>query len=98
MAAGKYTKNGEKPGGPRFAIFSDDKLDKIAPLISLMTDIGSAHGGKTPAQVAINWTMCKGAIPIVGELLDLMHVDVISFLLTSSKAAFAIKTVTTCDD
>lgn len=68
-AAGKYTKNGKKPGGPRLAIFSDDKLEKIAPLISLMNDIGSAHGGKTPAQIAINWTMCKGAIPIVGELL-----------------------------
>ena len=32
-----------------------------------MKDIGSGHGGKTPAQVAINWVMCKGAIPIVGE-------------------------------
>lgn len=40
-----------------------------------MSDIGSAHGGKTPAQVAINWTMCKGAIPIVGELLRFIHVD-----------------------
>ena len=34
-----------------------------------MKDIGSGHGGKTPAQVAINWVMCKGAIPIVGEFL-----------------------------
>ncbi|KAL3136261.1 hypothetical protein ABBQ32_007270 [Trebouxia sp. C0010 RCD-2024] len=66
MLTGKYTKNGKKPGGPRFAIFSDDKLERIAPLMSLMSDIGSAHGGKTPAQVAINWTMCKGVIPIVG--------------------------------
>jgi diketogulonate reductase-like aldo/keto reductase len=24
------------------------------------------HGGKTPAQVALNWLMCKGAIPIPG--------------------------------
>lgn len=31
-----------------------------------MRDIGSAHGGKTPGQVAINWTICKGALPIPG--------------------------------
>lgn len=66
--AGKYTAGGKKPGGPRTAIFSDDKLEKLQPLIGLMKDIGSGHGGKTPAQVAINWVMCKGAIPIVGEI------------------------------
>ncbi len=36
-----------------------------------MKDIGSGHGGKTLAQVASNWVMCKGAIPIVGEFLCL---------------------------
>ena len=65
--AGKYVAGGKKPGGPRTAIFSDDKLEKLQPLVGLMQDIGSGHGGKTPAQVAINWVMCKGAIPIVGE-------------------------------
>ena len=45
---------GDKPGGPRLAIFTDDKLDKLAPLIGLMKYIGSGHGEKTPAQVAIN--------------------------------------------
>ena len=64
---GKYTAGGDKPGGPRLAIFTDDKLEKLAPLIGLMKDIGSGHGGKTPAQVAINWVICKGAIPIVGK-------------------------------
>ena len=67
--AGKYYKGGPKPSGPRQAIFSDDKLEQVAPLIGLMKDIGSAHGDKTPVQVAINWVICKGAIPIVGELL-----------------------------
>ena len=65
--AGKYVAGGKKPGGPRTAIFSDDKLEKLQPLVGLMQDIGSGHGSKTPAQVAINWVMCKGAIPIVGE-------------------------------
>ena len=31
-----------------------------------MKHIGSDHAGKTPAQVAINWVMCKGALPIPG--------------------------------
>lgn len=67
LLTGKYTAGGDKPGGPRLAIFTDDKLEKLAPLIGLMKDIGSGHGGKTPAQVAINWVICKGAIPIVGS-------------------------------
>lgn len=65
--AGKYTSGSEKPPGPRGAIFSDDRLNQIDPLISLMRDIGSAHSGKTVAQVAINWVICKGVIPIVGK-------------------------------
>ena len=51
------------------AIFSDDKLKSLEPLFSLLEDIGSAHGDKSQVQVAINWTICKGAIPIVGKLL-----------------------------
>ncbi|KAI7840283.1 hypothetical protein COHA_006065 [Chlorella ohadii] len=28
--------------------------------------VNQAHGGKTPAQVALNWLICKGAVPIPG--------------------------------
>jgi diketogulonate reductase-like aldo/keto reductase len=31
-----------------------------------MTAIGQDIGGKTPAQIAINWLICKGALPIPG--------------------------------
>jgi len=31
-----------------------------------MKRIGLDHDGKTPSQVALNWVMCKGAIPIPG--------------------------------
>ena len=41
--------------------FSD--LEK---LITVMRRIGAEQGGKTPAQVAINWVVCKGAVPITG--------------------------------
>jgi diketogulonate reductase-like aldo/keto reductase len=38
----------------------------VQPLIGLMREIGQKYGGKTPAQVALNWLICKGAIPIPG--------------------------------
>jgi len=28
--------------------------------------IGEKHGGKLPSQVALNWVMAKGAVPIPG--------------------------------
>jgi diketogulonate reductase-like aldo/keto reductase len=31
-----------------------------------MRAIGQQHGGKTPSQVALNWLICKGALPIPG--------------------------------
>ncbi len=41
-------------------------LERIQPLIQKMRQIGQEHGGKTPTQVAINWVICKGALPIPG--------------------------------
>jgi diketogulonate reductase-like aldo/keto reductase len=31
-----------------------------------MTEIGQDHGGKSNVQVALNWVICKGALPIPG--------------------------------
>jgi pyridoxine 4-dehydrogenase len=31
-----------------------------------MTAIGQDHGGKSNSQVALNWTICKGTLPIPG--------------------------------
>jgi pyridoxine 4-dehydrogenase len=45
-------------------------LARLPPLIERMRAIGEAHadasGGKSAAQVAINWTICKGTLPIPG--------------------------------
>ncbi|MEW6649506.1 MAG: aldo/keto reductase [Chloroflexota bacterium] len=41
-------------------------LEKISPLIQKMRQIGIRHEGKTISQVAINWIICKGALPIPG--------------------------------
>lgn len=41
-------------------------LQALQRLVSLMSEIGEGHGGKTPGQVALNWTICKGTLPIPG--------------------------------
>ncbi|HEV2237175.1 MAG TPA: aldo/keto reductase, partial [Ktedonobacterales bacterium] len=46
--------------------FRPAALRASAPLIQRMREIGAAHGDKTPAQVALNWLMCRGALPIPG--------------------------------
>ena len=65
--SGKYHE-GTPVRGPRrvMAPFRSAALHASAPLIQRMREIGAAHGGKTPAQVALNWLMCRGALPIPG--------------------------------
>lgn len=65
LLTGKYSLN-NKPTGPRKGFFTDEKLRQVEPLVGLMKEVGQGHGNKTPAQVAINWTICKGALPIPG--------------------------------
>ena len=43
-----------------------------AALAALLRDFGQAHG-KTPSQAALNWVICKGALPIPGAR-DAQHV------------------------
>jgi aryl-alcohol dehydrogenase-like predicted oxidoreductase len=65
LLTGKYTPQ-TRPPGLRSYLFRRARLGKIQPLIQLMRDIGKAHDGKPPAQVALNWVMSKGAVPIPG--------------------------------
>jgi aryl-alcohol dehydrogenase-like predicted oxidoreductase len=46
--------------------FGSTEIRQIQPLIDLLVSIGQSHDGKTPAQVALNWVISRGAIPIVG--------------------------------
>jgi len=64
LLTGKYTPENPPPGirGRRYG----DLLPKIGPLLKLMTEIGQEHGGKSKAQVALNWCICKGTLPIPG--------------------------------
>jgi aryl-alcohol dehydrogenase-like predicted oxidoreductase len=65
LLTGKYTPENPPPGA-RGKRLKDGFLEGIRPLIELMREIGEGHGGKSPAQVALNWTMCKGTVPIPG--------------------------------
>ena len=35
-------------------------------LLAKLREVGSMHGGATPAQVALAWVLAKGAVPIAG--------------------------------
>ncbi|MFH1524078.1 MAG: aldo/keto reductase, partial [Chloroflexota bacterium] len=64
LLTGKYTHENPPPGprGRKYAAI----LKELPALIALMTEIGKGHGEKTPAQVAVNWVICKGGLPIPG--------------------------------
>ncbi|KAF0106271.1 MAG: putative oxidoreductase [Anaerolineaceae bacterium] len=64
LLTGKYS-NDNPPPGLRARIFAS-ALKDLPKLVSVMTEIGQGHGGKTPGQVALNWLICKGALPIPG--------------------------------
>ena len=64
LLSGKYSAANPPPGS-RAGNYAN-MLPKIQPLIKTMTAIGQDHGGKSNVQVALNWVICKGALPIPG--------------------------------
>lgn len=64
LLTGKYSPENPPPGvrGRSFA----GVLAQLPDLIGLLTEIGQEHDGKMPNQVALNWTICKGTLPIPG--------------------------------
>jgi aryl-alcohol dehydrogenase-like predicted oxidoreductase len=64
LLAGKYSVDAPPPGS-RGRMYAG-LLSKIGPLLKMMTEIGQDHGGKSNTQVALNWVICKGALPIPG--------------------------------
>ncbi len=69
LLTGKYTpESAPKPEGARRLDprFSPKGLEKIAPLINALKQMGETHQ-RTPAQVALNWLIAQGnVIPIPG--------------------------------
>lgn len=65
LLTGKYDlDNLPKPGNPRRQLFRE-LLPGAQELLSTLQVIGKDYG-KTQAQVAINWAVCKGTVPIPG--------------------------------
>jgi len=60
---GKYDATKPPPGKRNFSAYPMQEID---PVVAELRRIGAAHGGRTPAQVALNWLICKGAVPIPG--------------------------------
>ena len=60
---GKYSAANPPPGKRNFSSHPMEKIDEI---VAVQRRIGEAHDGKTPSQVALNWIIAKGAVPIPG--------------------------------
>ncbi len=53
---GKYKPGSSANDGRRFyRQFGDDRLARVKPIIETLEAIGAQYGGKSPAQVALNW-------------------------------------------
>jgi aryl-alcohol dehydrogenase-like predicted oxidoreductase len=64
LLSGKYSPQ-NPPSGPR-RLFYFGQLNRIQALVAKLKQLGEAHGGKTSNQVALNWLLCKGTLPIPG--------------------------------
>lgn len=65
LLTGKYSII-NPPAGFRGRLYRCRELTALQPLLRALRRIGKAHGGKTPAQVALNWMLRDGVLPIVG--------------------------------
>ena len=61
--AGKFDEN-HLPPGPRAVLFRR-LLPKVKELLRMLQAVGEERG-RSAAQVAINWCLCKGTVPIPG--------------------------------
>jgi len=65
LLSGKYNlDNLPRPGNPRRQLFKE-LLPGAKPLLNTLEAVAK-DVGKTQSQVAINWAVCKGTVPIPG--------------------------------
>jgi aryl-alcohol dehydrogenase-like predicted oxidoreductase len=60
---GKYSAADPPPGKRNF---SNHPMEVVDGVVAELRRIGDEHGGKLPSQVALNWVIAKGAVPIPG--------------------------------
>jgi len=64
VLTGKYSAQ-HRPPGMRGRRYTPKVFQTLGPLLRAQREIAAARG-KTPAQVALNWCVAKGALPIPG--------------------------------
>jgi aryl-alcohol dehydrogenase-like predicted oxidoreductase len=64
LLTGKYGP-GHVPSGSR-AMRLAAAIRRLQPVLKVMTEIGQDQGGRSNSQVALNWVISKGALPIPG--------------------------------
>ena len=60
---GKYSAANPPPGK---RTFSNHPMEVVDSVVAELRRIGDEHGGMLPSQVALNWIVAKGAVPIPG--------------------------------
>ena len=84
LLTGKYSSD-QPPHGIRGRQQNRNYLERIRPLITEMRRIGADHAGKPPVQVALNWLIAKGAIPIPGAKTEeqaIQNAEALTWTLT----------------
>jgi len=66
VLAGKFSKDLPPKGFIRHLVADRKLVEKSGPLLKLMKDIAWKQKDRTVSQVALNWLIAKGAIPIAG--------------------------------
>lgn len=65
LLTGAYSMDNPPPWIRRMRV-GRARMAKAEHLVGVLRRMGESLGGKTPSQVALNWVMAKGAIPIPG--------------------------------
>jgi aryl-alcohol dehydrogenase-like predicted oxidoreductase len=65
VLTGKYSPERPLPG-IRGRRWNRALLRRVQPLLKRLRELGDEHGGKSISQVALNWAICKGTVPIPG--------------------------------
>jgi aryl-alcohol dehydrogenase-like predicted oxidoreductase len=63
LLGGRYSPEHPPPGRRRLQMFRE--LGRAWRVLPLLRELGERHG-RSPAQVALNWLICHGAVPIPG--------------------------------
>ncbi|KAL3698911.1 hypothetical protein R1sor_012987 [Riccia sorocarpa] len=69
---------------------TDSRSVQAKPLLEMMCTIGTNHGGKSVSQVALNYLICKGALPIPGcktPEIAKSHLQVLGWRLEDAEVA-----------